>query len=206
LVICPRLFFCHFAITFSGIHPFTWQVGLWKFLADVELWWIVYPLKCINLNAQPLQDRKSCCVVFRDIAVSNAVICIARFLMGKPHLCSSTSSRTFSLVTLKFHCLETLFFLLEFCLFNNCYIFFSVIHSALQHAVSVLQCCCWFLCTLFYLVKSASYLRHIGVGIVDTVAHFPSTGSPMVQHTESNLFHESDFRWDVGILIVKLEV
>jgi len=89
-------------------------------------------------------------------------------------------------VTLKFHCLGTLFFQLEFFLFDNYFILLGVIHSALQHAVSV---------HVFYLVKSASYLQHIGVGIVDTAVHFHSTGPPMIQSSfENNLFHESDFR------------
>jgi hypothetical protein len=44
-------------------------------------------------------------------------------------------------------------------------------------------------------VKSASYMQHIGVGILDAVVHVPSTGLPMIQDSfENNLFHESDFR------------
>jgi hypothetical protein len=77
---------------------------------------------------------------------------ITCLLMGMPHLCFSTSSSTFSLVTLKFHCLRKLFFQREFCLSDNFLIFFNIIHSELQHAVSVLKCRCWFLCTFFYLV------------------------------------------------------
>jgi hypothetical protein len=123
---------------------------------------------------------------------------IACLLMRKPHLCFNPSSRTFSLVTLKFHCLGTLLFQLEFFLFDNYFIFWSVINSVLQHAISV---------HVFYLVKSAWYLQHIGVGIVDTAVHFPSTGWPMIQSSfENNLFHEADFRWDVGMLVVKSEV
>jgi len=38
-------------------------------------------------------------------------------------------------------------------------------------------------------------MQRIGVDIVDTVVHFPSTGSPMIQSIfESSLSHESDFR------------
>jgi hypothetical protein len=142
---------------------------------------------------------------FRDIAASIAIIWITCLLMTKRHSCSSsTSSRTFSLVTLTFHCLGSLFFQLEFCLLDNCFIFFSVIHSVLEHAMSVPQCSCWFLfaCFFFYLVKLGLCLQHIGVGILDDTVHFPSTGSPMIKSSfENNLFQGSDFRWDVSILV-----
>lgn len=146
------------------------------------------------MKSLPFEKHNSYCpaltryeILLQGVAASSAIICIACLLMGKPHLCFSTSSRTFSLVTLKFHCLGTLFYKLEFSLFDNCFILFSIIHPAPQHAVSVLQCCCWFLCMFFCLVKSTSYLQHIGVGIVDTVAHFSSTGSPMAQSIFENL-------------------
>jgi hypothetical protein len=148
------------------------------------------------MNSIPFEMHNSYCpaltgykILLRSLQGHSSFQCLHRIaclLMGKPHLCFSTSSRTFSLVTLKFHCLGSLFFQLEFFLSDNCFTFFTVIHSALQHAVSMLQCCFWFLCMFFYFVISASYLQHIGVGIVDTVVHFPSTGSPMIQSIFEN--------------------
>lgn len=70
------------------------------------------------------------------------------FVNEKAKFMFSASSRTFSLMTLKFHCLGSLLFQLEFFFFGNCFIFFSIIHSGLQPAVSLLQCSCWFLCCL----------------------------------------------------------
>lgn len=149
MVICPRIFFGPSAMKSSGIHPFTWQGSL----CEAFSW-------CRSLiNSVPFEMHNSYCpsllgyeIILRNLQGCSSFQCrhcIACLLMRKPHLCFSTSSSTFSLVTLKFHCLGTLFFQLEFFLFDNCF------NSSMSY---ILHCNIRFLCMFFYLVKSASYL------------------------------------------------
>jgi hypothetical protein len=121
----------------SGIHPFTWQGSLWEAFSWCRSLLNSIPFEMHNSYCPALLGYK---ILLHSLQGCSSFQChhhIACLLMRKPHLCFNTSSRTFSLVTLKFHCLGTWYFQLEFFLFDNYFIFLSVIHSVLQHAISV---------------------------------------------------------------------